>query len=165
MLLTLSLTEFTVHSKCQNDFSFHVFVSLKSTCWNYLDCYMICNWQANQSMPCGYAASVVIFSQFRIKNSLMFLYLWTNQIGCVVIQSMAGNLASQIASDQRKWTKLKVGLYIPSIRLIIFSEMLSITKSVEYLYKQTRWKMQRGREQNNLESYPRENIWRPFCLD
>lgn len=165
MLLTLSLTEFIVHSKCQKDFSFHVFVSLKSTCWNYLDCYMICNWQANQSMPCGYTVSVVIFSKFRIKNSLMFLYLWTNQIGCVVIQSMAGNLASQIASDQRKWTKLKVGLYIPSIRLIIFSEMLSVIKSVEYLYKQTRWKVQRGREQNNPESYPRENIWRPFRLD
>ena len=38
------------------------FVFLKSTCWNYLDCYMIHNWQANQGpyrQSCGLSSSLV----------------------------------------------------------------------------------------------------------
>lgn len=48
-----------------------------------------------------------------------------------MIQSMVAHLASQIATDQRKGTKFKRGLYVPSIRLLIISsEMFSIIKLV-----------------------------------
>ena len=66
------------------------------------------------------------------------LYRGTSQPGRVVIPSMAGYLTFQIAADQRKRTRFKERLYIPSTRLLVlFSESYSIIKSVRYLYKET----------------------------
>lgn len=94
----------------------------------------------------------------------MFPYLWTNQTDCIMIQSMAGYLASQIAAEQRKPHIFKEKKYIFfQYDYLLFSEMLCIIKSTECPYQQTRWKVHKGRVQDNLEANPRENLWWSSC--